>query len=59
MLVGSFATIFAGQRAPGLEPPQGSAMSRAAVPDLVEVPPEIQRRARVRTITEPAYVRSC
>jgi sulfate/thiosulfate transport system permease protein len=33
-------------------------MPRAAAPsDLLEIPPEIQRRARVRTITEPAYVR--
>jgi sulfate/thiosulfate transport system permease protein len=33
-------------------------MPRAGVAsDLVEVPAEIQRRARVRTITEPAYVR--
>jgi sulfate/thiosulfate transport system permease protein len=29
----------------------------AAVPGVVEVPAEVQRRARVRTITEPAYVR--
>jgi sulfate/thiosulfate transport system permease protein len=32
-------------------------LARAAVPGLVEISPEIQRRARVRTITEPAYVR--
>jgi hypothetical protein len=29
----------------------------AAPSDVLEIPPEIQRRARVRTITEPAYVR--
>jgi sulfate transport system permease protein len=33
-------------------------MARAVVPGLVEIPPEVQRRARVRTITEPAYVRA-
>ena len=32
-------------------------MVRAAVPGVVEIPPEMQRRARVRTITEPAHVR--
>jgi sulfate transport system permease protein len=32
-------------------------MSSGAVPDVIEVPAETQRRARVRTITEPAYVR--
>ena len=32
-------------------------MSRAFVPGVVELAPEVQRRARVRTITEPAYVR--
>jgi sulfate/thiosulfate transport system permease protein len=32
-------------------------MSRAFVPGVVEVGPEVQRRARVRTITEPAPVR--
>jgi sulfate transport system permease protein len=32
-------------------------MSRAFVPGVVEVGPEVQRRARVRTITEPALVR--
>jgi sulfate transport system permease protein len=33
-------------------------MSRALVPDVVEIPAETQRRARVRTITEPAHVRA-
>jgi sulfate/thiosulfate transport system permease protein len=33
-------------------------MARAAIPGVVEIPPEVQRRARVRTITEPAYVRA-
>ncbi len=33
-------------------------MSSALAPDVVEVPPETQRRARVRTITEPAHVRA-
>jgi sulfate/thiosulfate transport system permease protein len=33
-------------------------MARAIVPGVVEIPPEVQRRARVRTITEPAYVRA-
>jgi sulfate transport system permease protein len=30
----------------------------SAVSGLVEVPPEVRRRAKVRTITEPAYVRA-
>ena len=29
----------------------------ALVPGIVEISPEVRRRARVRTITEPAYVR--
>src|SRR5687767_5054231 len=33
-------------------------MSDAAAPDLIEVPAEARRRARVRTITEPGYVRA-
>ena len=33
-------------------------MSDAAASDLVEIPAETRRRARVRTITEPAYVRA-
>ena len=33
-------------------------MSEAMFSDLVEVPAETRRRARVRTITEPAYVRA-
>src|SRR5690242_10923102 len=32
-------------------------MPRVAASDLVEIAPEVRRRARVRTITEPAYVR--
>jgi ABC-type sulfate transport system permease subunit len=29
----------------------------SVVPDVIELAPEVRRRARVRTITEPAHVR--
>jgi sulfate/thiosulfate transport system permease protein len=35
----------------------GGGVMASAVPGIVEVGPEVRRRAKVRTITEPAYVR--
>jgi sulfate transport system permease protein len=35
----------------------GGAVMASAVPGIVDVGPEVRRRAKVRTITEPAYVR--